>query len=302
MDFKQLEAFAAVVSLGSFSKAGERLFLTQPTISAHISSLEKELGVRLIVRTTKQVYPSDEGKRLYLYAQNILRLRDDAISAITAASPQMKGTVSIAASTIPSQYVLPEVMAGFRKEYPHIVFRITHCDSAEVTQRVADGECEVGMTGAVINPSKCVYHDFTDDELVVITPDTEAYRSLGKSGFPVQALLQHPFIQREAGSGTRREYERFLEEIGISAARLRVVAEMEDPEAIKQSVSQGLGISIISRRAISDFSRFGLLLAFPLAHGAIDRRLYLVCRKSGHPSAEVRAFVDFVLRYYGHIR
>ena len=103
MDFKQLEAFAAVVNLGSFSKAGDRLFLTQPTISAHIRALERELGVQLIVRTTKEVYPSREGKRFYAYAQNILRMRDDAIAAMTEAVPVVRGVITVAASTIPAQ-------------------------------------------------------------------------------------------------------------------------------------------------------------------------------------------------------
>ncbi len=299
MDFKQLEAFSAVVSLGSFSKAGERLFLTQPTISAHISSLEKELGVRLIVRTTKEVYPSEEGKRLYRYAQTILRLRDDAVAAIaSSAAPQMKGVISIAASTIPAQYVLPEVMTGFCKKYPGMVFHVAHCDSAAVARSVAQGETDIGMAGTAIRSAQCVYHDFADDNLVVITPNTRKYQALGKGGFPADAILEQPFIHRESGSGTRREFERYLEKERIDPSRLRIAAEMEDPEAIKRAVSQGLGISVISRRAAEDFARFGMLMAFPLASGAIPRRLYLVCKKGGQPCPEIQAFINYVLNVY----
>ena len=151
MDFKQLEAFAAVVNLGSFSKAGDRLFLTQPTISAHIRALERELGVQLIVRTTKEVYPSREGKRFYAYAQNILRMRDDAIAAMTEAVPVVRGVITVAASTIPAQYILPDAMAAFCKSYPHAVFRHICCDSAGVERLVADGEADIGMTGALMS-------------------------------------------------------------------------------------------------------------------------------------------------------
>ncbi|WP_145997702.1 selenium metabolism-associated LysR family transcriptional regulator [Marasmitruncus massiliensis] len=299
MDFKQLEAFAAVISLGSFSKAGERLFLTQPTISAHIRTLEKELGIKLIVRSTKEVYPSDAGKRLYVYAQNILRLRDDAIAAMSAKpTVQLKGTLSVAASTVPSQYILPEVMTAFRKEHADVAFRITHCDSASVARRIADGEAQIGMTGAVIDASHCSFWEFSEDELVVITPNTPKFRALGEGGFPLDSLTQEPFILRERGSGTRREFEQFLNDFGLHTDKLHVAAEMEDPEAIKHAVSEGMGISVISKRAAADFERFGMLLAFPPSGIAMTRKLYLVCRKNEHLSPQAKAFADFVLAYH----
>lgn len=140
MDFKQLEAFSAVVSLGSFSRAGERLFLTQPTISAHIRSLERELGVQLVVRTTKEVYPSEEGKRLYAYAQKLLRLRDDAIAAVTSSAPPVGGIVTVAASSIPAQYVLPGAAAAFGRTHPDAAVRSLRCDSAAVVRAGRGGD------------------------------------------------------------------------------------------------------------------------------------------------------------------
>lgn len=295
MDFKQLEAFSAVVSLGSFSRAGERLFLTQPTISAHIRSLERELGVQLVVRPTKEVYPSEEGKRLYAYAQKLLRLRDDAIAAVTSSAPPVGGIVTVAASSIPAQYVLPGAAAAFGRTHPDAAVRSLRCDSAAVVRQVAEGTADLGMTGTAIPSPRCVFHDLCGDELVVVTPNTERYQALPREGFPRSLLLREKFIQREAGSGTRREFERFLEEIGVSPERLKVAAEMDDPEAIKRAVSQGLGISILSRRAAADFERFGLLLAFPLEGGALGRRLYLVQRRDGRLSPAARALAEFLL-------
>lgn len=295
MDFKQLEAFSAVVNLGSFSRAGERLFLTQPTISAHIRSLEQELGVQLIVRTTKEVYPSEEGKRLYAYAQKLLRLRDDAIASVTSSAPPAGGVVTVAASSIPAQYVLPDAVAAFCRSHPDASVRSIRCDSAAVVRQVAEGTVDLGMTGTAPPSPHCVFHDLCGDELVVITPNAERYQALPRGGFPRALLLRERFIQREAGSGTRREFERFLEEIGVPPARLRVAAEMDDPEAIKRAVSRGLGVSIISRRAAADFERFGLLLIFPLEGGALGRRLYLVQRKSGRLSPAARALAEFLL-------
>ena len=111
MDFKQLEAFVYVVKLKSFSKAAQRIYLTQPTISAHINSLEKELDTKLIERGTK-------------YAIKMLNLRDDACCSVKNYNKELKGTLSICASTVPSQYILPKVVSAFREEYPHVTFNI----------------------------------------------------------------------------------------------------------------------------------------------------------------------------------
>ena len=108
MDFKQLEAFVYVVKLKSFSKAAQRIYLTQPTISAHINSLEKELDTKLIERGTKYVYPTKPGSILYQYAVKMLNLRDDACCSVKNYNKELKGSLTICASTVPSQYILPE--------------------------------------------------------------------------------------------------------------------------------------------------------------------------------------------------
>ena len=116
MDFKQLEAFVYVVKLKSFSKAAQRIYLTQPTISAHINSLEKELDTKLIERGTKYVYPTKPGSILYQYAVKMLNLREDAVCSVKNYNKELKGTLTICASTVPSQNILPKVIAAFREE------------------------------------------------------------------------------------------------------------------------------------------------------------------------------------------
>lgn len=139
MDFKQLEAFVYVVKLKSFSKAAQRIYLTQPTISAHINSLEKELDTKLIERGTKYVYPTKPGSILYQYAVKMLNLRDDACCSVKNYNKELKGTLSICASTVPSQYILPKVVSAFREEYPHVTFNIQRQDSELVVENIAKG-------------------------------------------------------------------------------------------------------------------------------------------------------------------
>lgn len=298
MDFKQLEAFAYVVKHKSFSKAAEKLYLTQPTVSAHVSSLERELEVQLIVRTPKEVYPTETGKVLYDYALSMLSLRENAIARCRRMKEEIKGTIFIAASTITYQYVLPKAMSLFLKEHPQVNFEIKSCDSQAVASSIVLGEAEIGLAGAKMDETNCTYIDFMDDRLVVITPVEAPYASIDPKQFSAAALKQYPFIAREPGSGTRRETEAFLRAKGIDPTSLSVVAQMQEPDAIKNAVSQGLGVSVISQLAVADFVKLNLVRAFPLEGKPIIRRLYIAHHKNRPLSPAASAFMHFVLRHY----
>jgi len=299
MDLKQLEAFVYVVQNQSFSKTAEQLYLTQPTISAHIASLERELGTRLIVRTTKEVYPSQVGQILYTYAQDMLALRNNAIQAVKNFESSMTGNIVIGASTIPVQYFLPELLARFRAEYADISFSIQSYDSAEVVDRLLARKIDIGMTGTLIKNPKCVYEHLANDRLVIITPNTPKYQAyLNGKGFPLRQLLQEPYINREPGSGTRRETEYFLREMGIEPERLNVVAEIQFTESIIKSVSEELGIAIVSKSAAEDFRQFGKILTFDFENINLDRKLYIIRHKSAPMSPVARTFFEYAVRFF----
>ena len=297
MEFKQLEAFASVVRLGSFSRAAEALFLTQPTVSAHVMALERELGVKLVARLAKGAAPTETGKILYEYAQSMLSLRDDAVEKCKNRGGEVCGKVNIAASTVTYQYVLPRVMSLFRQSYPNITFDIQSMDSAGVALAIMSGKAELGMSGAVMNPDSCRYVEFMDDSLVVIAPPQGPYSPEGEA-LSAGELARYPFILREEGSGTLKETEDYLRAHGTGLSALNVVARMEEPDAIKNAVSQGLGISIVSRMAVSDFVRLGLVRAIPLEGDGIRRKLYIVCHKSRPLSNAASAFLSFALEKF----
>ena len=298
MDIKQLEAFAYVVENNSFSKTAELLHLTQPTISAHIASLEKELKIKLIVRTTKEIYPSEAGKLLYDYAKKILQLRQEAEEAIMTFTHEMRGTISLACSTIPGQYYLPKLLQSFRKNYPDITFNIQMMDSAQVVECVATRGAEIGFCGTMIEAPKCVYREFAQDRLVIVTPNTPEYQRYLETGFPVQQIMQETFISRESGSGTRKETEIFLAEMGIDPNRLNIAIEVHSTENIKQMVSEGLGIAVLSRSAAENYCEFNRLLAFDFDNVSMRRKLYLVHHKTGVLSPIAQTFYSFAEEYY----
>lgn len=298
MDFKQLEAFAYVVKLKSFSRAAEQIYLTQPTISNHISTLEKELDTKLLERGSKTVYPTPSGKILYQYAQRMLNLREDAICAVRRYNKELKGNLTLCASTVPSQYVLPKVLAAFREEYPNVVFQINRQDSGQVVDTILNRGAMLGFTGTTSEDRDLAFEAFTNDKLVIITPNTEKYRALGPGAFDVKLLRQESIVLREQGSGTRKEMEHFLSQANIELGELNVVAQFNDPDSIKHAVSQGLGISIISRAAVEDYVSFGELLTFELQNVTMERKLYMVSRKSGALPFLAEVFMNFVRSYF----
>ena len=298
MDMRQLEAFVYVAENYSFSKAGELLHLTQPTISSHIASLENELKCKLIIRNSKETFPSEAGQLLYDYAKQILTLRRQAEEAIREFSGQMHGSLAVAASTVPGQYFLPKLVQCFREKYPEIRFDIQMADSTEVADMVISRRVEVGFTGTLSESNKCICREFADDELVVITPNEPRFSSCQQTGFPVQQLLQEPFISRETGSGTRLETERFLAELGIEPEKLNIVVEVRLTEMVMKMVSEKMGIAIVSKSACEEYCQAGKLLAFPFSTRNLHRKLYMVKRKNNILSPAAQAFYDFVKEYY----
>lgn len=293
-----MEAFVYVVKLKSFSKAAQRIYLTQPTISAHINSLEKELDTKLIERGTKYVYPTKPGSILYQYAVKMLNLREDAVCSVKNYNKELKGTLTICASTVPSQNILPKVIAAFREEYPHVTFNILRQDSELVVESISKGMADIGFCGTDTHNPDCVFESFIQDHLVIITPNTERFRQMRTTGIKADFLKTEPIILREEGSGTRKETEHFLAKAGIDIGELKIAAQFNDPDSIKHAVSQGMGISIISKAAVEDYENFGLLLSFDLSGISMDRHLYIVSHKNNPLSFIGEVFLNFVKMYY----
>ena len=296
MNLKQLEAFVQVSESGSFSKAAKELFLTQPTISAHISSLEKHMNVRLFIRKTKQVSLSDDGKDLYRYAKQITDLEKAIEERFYMDSDDGKHVITIAASTIPAQYLLPKVLMCYRERYPKEQIKIMETDSSEVVTQVVDHMVDVGFTGTVLEKKHCKYIPFYKDELAVITPDTPEYRILKEQNRDdIDWIKRKPLILREEGSGTRKEAEKQLKNAGISMETLDIVASIANQETIKKSVKQGMGITVLSRLAAEDED--GLLI-FPIPGADEGRDINLVYNKNYQMTRSADRFIRIVKEVY----
>lgn len=295
MEFKQLEAFVAVVDYGSFSEAARKLYLTQPTISTHIRSLEEELHTRLIIRTTKKLTITPKGYQLYDSAVRMLDIRNNLFENFTGSKKQI---IDLAASTIPSSYLLPELMAGFGRMYPDVYFHSWQTDSAGAISRVLDGSVDLALTGQNTGDDSCIFIPFCQDDMVIATPVNDHYLQLKERPVTFSDFLKDPIIIRERGSGTKKEMDIFLENAGIEPSSLNVVARMNDLESIKKSIVNGLGISILSARSAVDLKKTKQILLFPLEGTAHKHSFYIVCSKNRILKAHVRQFIQYVKNYY----
>ena len=295
MEFKQLEAFVAVIDYGSFSEAARKLYLTQPTISAHVRSLEEELHTKLILRTTKKTTITTRGYQLYDSAVRMLEIRNNLLENFTGVQKHM---IDLAASTIPSSYLLPEILAAFGKTHPDIYFHSLQADSVESINRVLDGTVDLALVGQNTRDETCVFLPFCQDELVIATPITNHYLSLQNKTVTFEDFIKDPIIIREKGSGTKKEMDLFLEQIGIKPSDLNVIARMNDLEGIKKSIVNGLGISILSARSAIDLQKTKQILLFPLEESAHKRAFYIVYSKNRILKPHVRQFIQFVQNFY----
>ena len=296
MDFKQLKSLVEVVECRSFTKAAERLYISQPTVSAHIRQLEEELQSRLVIRTTKSIEITPRGLEAYDCARSILELRENLLRRWADDGEQM---IQLGASTIPSAYILPEILPAYGREHPKVYFVIHQSDSQGVVQGLLNGSFDLGMTGMNSGEEELAFEPFYRDRMVLITPVNRHFLELMERKDPISALLKEPVILREQGSGSRKSAEDFLASAGLREEDLKVAARVNDQESIKNLVAGGLGVSIISERAARNFIREKRLLAAALPGKAAGRNLYLVYRKNYILKKYVRQFIRFTGQFYG---
>ena len=292
INLKQLEAFVTTAEYSSFTKAAEELFLTQSTVSSHISALEKTLGVRLIQRSARQrVTLSKEGEQVYRDAKEILD-RCQALQDLKKQNDQNQ--LVIGASSVPGQCLMPEIMSDYLACCPDCHYIQLRGDSSRIHEFLAQRKANLGFVGIAANPKEYNYHPVAEDRLVLITANKEPYRTLHRQDASGLDLLHMPMILREENSGTRQEMERYLRNLQIAPEQMNVVAQIDNPEAIRSSVSRGLGISIMSVLAAREYLLSQRLLSFELGDQGAFRKIYLCWRKDALLSPGEQKFLEFV--------
>jgi DNA-binding transcriptional LysR family regulator len=292
MDLKMLEVFCRIVELRSFTRAAEAVSLTQPTVSGHIKDLEAELGLPLLDRAGRTVTPTRAGEILYGYARRILGLRAEAQQAIGKHKGGLAGALVLGGSSIPGAYVLPPLIAAFKQDHPEATMTLHVKDSRDIVRGVGDGEYELAMVGARFEEGRVRYDRCGQDELVLAVPASHPWADRG--AVRLRDLLGQPMIIRERGSGTRKAMEKALAEHAVDRDRLRVVLEVTSNEAVRQAMKAGAGVAVISRRAVQDDIRCGLVAGLRFQGVRLLRDIFLVTHRTRSRSPLGNAFAAFL--------
>lgn len=288
---QSLPVFLAVVEEGSFSAAAKKLRLTQPTISFHIDNLEKDFNCQLFTRTTKGVLLTTYGETLYQNTykiHDVIRETQNQISAMVAGNA---GHITIGASTIPAEYILPALLADYLGQHPDIKLSLKTGDSGTILESFREGLFPIAIVGS--KPDSSMFsHPLWIDELVLIAhPDIAA--SLPPD--PQTAdIFNLPFVIRAATSGTRSSFFETLAEHGITSEPHSTILEVGGSESLKSAVLHKVGIGFISRWAVQRELADDRLRVIPLPSFKVERQFYAVCRPPLLPTC-VQLFWDFLI-------
>ncbi|MDR2861767.1 MAG: LysR family transcriptional regulator [Syntrophobacterales bacterium] len=292
MDFRQIEAYIKVVELASFSKAADELHISQPSISTYITSLEKELNIILINRSTKVLSTTLAGERFLEKAKEMMALKGETIETLKNLSGDISGDIRILASSVPALYILPHILAEFHKLYPQISFTMNQADTSDVVLGIAAHRADIGFAGSILGDKKCDFYEFADEKLVFIAPNDGAYS--GKKKYTLEELLYaNSFIAREYGSGTRIQYEKYFMENGITLDKIKTCGVMDSTHSIITAVMNGLGISMVSELAVRHIFKQQLLIPIRLKSKPPVRKIYTVLNKNIVHSHLIELFMEY---------
>jgi len=286
VDIHHLKIFVSVYGNKSFTRASETLHISQPTISEHIKNLETSLECKLFDRMGRSIMPTAEADVLYPRARQLLDELELIQAEITAAGTGIKGKLVIGASTIPGTYILPRAAYSFKNQHPDVAFEILIEDSAGITTMVLQHELLCGIVGARIPSEKLVYEPLIEDDLILVaTP-----KVLKQKSITLEKLAAVPFLQREKGSGTRQNFEKFLAERNIAADSFNIIATLGSTSAVKQAAKESLGASVISRIAVQEELDHKILHEITIKNLQMKRMFFLVRQKKRSMPPQYSAF------------
>lgn len=295
MDFDHLITFLEIAKQGSFSRAGQKLYRSQPAVSAQIRQLEEEYGQKLFDRVGKSVRLTVAGETLLEYANKLLTLRNESLRAVADQASTPRGTLAVGANEATCLYVLPDIFAEYSRRYPAVQISIYRNFSHKVLEKVEDGTVDVGIvTLPVKSPSLKVHTIFRDRLVLMVAPSNPlaAYKSVRTSDIANQPLIfPKTGFMRQVLDKQFRPYR----------SQLRICMELPSVGMIKRFVAAGLGVSIISQSFAQDEVRSGQAKLIPISDMEVWRELGLVYRRDRTLPRSASAFVTLVRHGVGAV-
>jgi DNA-binding transcriptional LysR family regulator len=287
VDIRGLEVFLSVAKHLNYTRAGEELNLSQPSVSIRIKQLENELGMKLFEQLGKKVALTDAGLLLVPHARRVIAAIEDAKQALDELQGLERGSLRIGASTTPGMYLIPQIIARFKERYPKIEVHLGIKDTKQVEEGVIRNEFDFGFVGGHLVGDEVDVVAWITDQLVLIVGPKHPLAK--KKSIKVADLRKEKFILRELGSATRSTIASHLQRSNLAA---HTVMELENPESVKKAVQSGLGIAFISKFAVEIELRAKTLVAVRIHGLDIRRELKIVHRKDKHLSRAAQTFIS----------
>lgn len=300
-DYRKIEAFCKVCEQGSFSKAGEVLFLSQPTVSAHVQSLERDFEVRLLDRMGRTVQPTPAGAVLYRYAKQAMARLEAAKAEISALTMEVSGELRLGCSVVPAHHLLPEVLVRFSTLHPKALPLLTIASSSSVIKDIWDGSLMAGVVGREPDISyELTATPLFESEMVIIAPpgldmprfSPQADGSLPHISFDQACAL--PWIVREESSSTRRLFEKAVRAAGYDPRLLQPHLVVDSSQAAVEYVRAGLGVTPTVRIAVEDAIANGELQAFSIRKVRVGRRFFYITNARRLPFPAETVFFELL--------
>ncbi|WAL60616.1 LysR family transcriptional regulator [Thermocoleostomius sinensis] len=282
----QLKVFEATARHGSFTRAAEELFLTQPTVSMQVKQLTKAIGLPLFEQVGKRLYLTDAGRELFSTCQDIFYKLDQLEMSVANLKGMKQGKLRLAVITT-TKYFMPRLLGPFCQRYPGIDVSLIVTNHEQVIERLADNQDDLYVMSQIPENIDVKAHAFLENPLVVVAPQDHPLAK--ERHISLKRLVEEPFIMREPGSGTRRAFQKLLDEEKLS---VKVRLELGSNEAIKQAIAGGLGLSVLSRHTLlTDISDVVVLdvEGFP-----IERQWYVVYLAGKQLSVVAQTFLEYL--------
>lgn len=285
----QLQIFEAIAQYGSFTRAAEELFLTQPTVSQQMKQLTKAIGVPLYEQIGKRIYLTDAGKAVLDVGRDISQRFNDLEMTLADIKGLKQGNLKLAAITT-AKYFVPRILGTFRQRYPGINISLQIANRQQILDRLADNLDDLYFIGQPPEDLEINLRHFLDNPLVVIAPRNHPLAQ--EKLISLERLIEEPLIMRESGSGTRMAVESFFAE---NRLKMRVEMEIGSNEAIKQAIVGGLGLSILSRHSLALEGPQGPLVVLDVEGFPIQKHWYVIYPRSKQLSIVAQTFLDYLL-------
>lgn len=291
---RRLQVFHTVARLLSFTKAAESLHMTQPAVTFQVRQLEEYFNTRLFDRTHNRISLTEAGQRVFEYADRIFATYAEMENAVRDLTGEVSGVLVVGASTTIAEYMLPALLGEFKAKYPEVNIRLQVANTEGIVSMVENNAIDLGVVEAPVTNKNLVVENCRMDQMVLIVGPKHPLAK--EKSFPLERLVDFPYICREEGSGTREVMLEHLIASGTAPMDLNIAMELGSPEAVKGAVEAGMGISILSRATIDKELKLGTLVAIAL-DPPIARPFSFVHQKQKFRLRAIEKLLDFARAY-----